>query len=172
MELEEIINSLDRAAAFIDLTRLYLNGTDELRQLISDRWDFGVTWDLPDQTRLACSKGERWSCRERIEASLTYSAIAVNQIINEREEIIALAVIYQSCLAAFVNPRNIFLTVAKVSTSHVRARLLEFLDRDENDKSLKAFFLSATKNIDGEIEIKPSWLIDGVRDNALGGLPK
>ena len=157
LNLEKILKMSDRAAAFIELISLYFYGGDEMRQYIVSNWDFGVSWELPNQARLTCKNNERWSCQQRIEASLAYSAIAVNYVADVREELIALAVIYQSCIFSSLEPDNIFKKVAKVSVPSISAMLINFIDRKEEDKSLAAFFLSAERNDEGEIEIRPTW---------------
>jgi len=157
MTIEKILEMADRAAAFIELIRLYFDGPDEARKEIVKNWDFSVNWDLPNQTRLACQNGERWSCQERIEASLAYFAIAANLVGDYREELIALALIYQSCVIAGLDPYRIFEKIAKICEPDVRAMLMNFSARNEDDKSLAAFFLSAQINKDGEMEIRPTW---------------
>jgi len=153
MKLEAVLVLSDRAAAYIELVSLYFNGTDCTREHIIDKWDFGVGWSVPNQARLACRRRERWSCLQRIEASLAYSAIAAKHSIDFREELIALAVIYQSCIYAELDPKEVFGKIAKVSPPSVKSFILDFLLRKEEDKTLAAFFLLAKQNNDGEIEI-------------------
>ena len=157
MSIETIIKMADRSEAFIELVQVYFEGGDELREYIVQNWDFGVNWAIPDQTRLACQKNQRWPCQVRIEASLAYSAVAANQVSKYREELIALAVIYQSCIAATLDPRRVFEKVAEVSPPKVKEMLAQFLARNEEDKSLSAFLLSTRINNDGETEIILPW---------------
>lgn len=154
MKIEEILNLVDRSEAYIELARLYIVGADDIRVYIVKEWDFGVDWKLPNQARLACKYNEKWTCQERIEASLLYSVIAANSISDYREELIAMAVIYHSCVVAALNPYDIFRKIAEISDLKSREFFLGFLDRSEENKSLAAFFLKAKNNNDGEIEIE------------------
>ncbi|MDB6095148.1 MAG: hypothetical protein JWM32_2710, partial [Verrucomicrobia bacterium] len=62
IELEQVLRLADRSEAYQRLAALYLNGPEELRDLIRAKWDFGVKWTYPNPQRLACRKNERYSC--------------------------------------------------------------------------------------------------------------
>lgn len=157
MDLKPIISMPDRREAYYLLVDEFLRGSEELRSYIVAKWDFGVSWEYPDQARLACTKGEPRTCEERIVASLAYDAIAANHPVDLRDTLVAFAVIYNSCIAANVNPNDVFRRVASVSGSTVGREMIKFLDRREEDKNLAAFMLVARKNEEGELEIMPNW---------------
>lgn len=160
MHLETVLKMPDRAEAFIELVRLLFYGDDAERDSIVKNWNFGVDWVYPNQTRLACNKKERWSSQTKIEASLAYFLLETKHESDYRENLIALAVIYQSCIAADLDARIIFEKIAKYATPRVKDMFANFLMRKEEDKSLAAFMLMAEKNEDGEIEIRFEWNMD------------
>jgi hypothetical protein len=158
-QLEEILKLADRQDAYQHLAALFLQGPDEARDLIQAKWDFGLKWVYPNMQRLGCRKNERYSCDERILASLAYDAIANPKKEDFREKLLAWAHIYQSCLAAGIVPEELFRQAASVSSPDVAKMMMDFINRREEHKSMKAFDLITRTNSDGEIEIKPSWHI-------------
>jgi hypothetical protein len=151
--IKPIVELPDREDAYYRLVSLYVEGPEQLREEIRSKWDFGVDWTYPDQTRLACSKNEKRSIQERIMASLVYDAIEDLRQEGYREKLVALAVIYQSCIAAGLDPEEEFEKVASISSPRTALFLKEFIERDPEDKSMKAFMLTRKINSDGEIEI-------------------
>jgi hypothetical protein len=157
-DIKEILELDDRRKAYMLLVDLYINSTPELRSYVNQQWNFGVEWIYPNQMRLACSKGEIFSREDRLLASLVYDALSEKIESDIRENIIAHAVIYNSCLYANIDPNIIFLKVANIAPSRVSDSLRGFLARSSQDKSMEAFMLKAIKNADGEIEIQQGWL--------------
>jgi hypothetical protein len=156
-QLEGILKLADRREAYQRLAALFLQGPEEARDFIREMWDFGFKWVLPNIQRLACRKGERYSCDERVVAILVYSAIQNPNKVDVREKLLAWAVVYHCCVAAGIVPEELFRQAASVSSPGMARMMRDFIDRPEEAKSMKAFDLVSRTNSDGEIEIKPSW---------------
>lgn len=154
MTIDEILNNPDRGQAYLQLVKLFVEGTDETRNFIVNNWDFRVNWKFPEQTRLACSVGENKTSKERIQASLAYYAIAANRNSDMRDNLIAFAVLYHSCIAAGLDPASEFLEIAILARADLGKALKEFIQRTPEDKSPQAFKLVIKRNLDGEIEIR------------------
>ena len=107
--------------------------------------------------RLACRKNERYSCNERLLAILVYDAIENLKKEEFREKLVGWAHVYQSCLAAGIVPEELFRRAASVSSPRMAQMMMDFINRPEEDKSMKAFELISRTNSDGETKIKPSW---------------
>ncbi|MDR1181553.1 MAG: hypothetical protein LBL13_06215 [Bacteroidales bacterium] len=150
----EILESDDRYKAYMSLVDLYMKDTPELRAYVNRQWDFGVKWVYPNQKRLACAKGEIFSREERLRASLAYDAISAKYESDIRENLIAYAVIYNSCLYASIKPNVIFTQVINVAPKEVADSLRRFLARPSQGKDMAAFMLKAVKNADDETEIQ------------------
>jgi hypothetical protein len=157
MTLDEILGNPNRKEAYYQLVDLFQTGSADIRRQIVANWDFGLEWEYPEQHRLACSIGEQLSCRRRIEASLLYHVISANQALGGRERLVALAVIYHSCIFAGLDPIREFKVAAAIAPAGIHRMLEDFLERRDEDKSAEAFFLLVRKNRDGEIEIRPNW---------------
>lgn len=151
-QIDYILNNKDREAAFFDLVKLYLRSDEETRQEIREDWDYGKEWQYPKWDRLACSVGEKYGPEEKLITSLTYHAIE-NTKLTHREQLIDLGVIYQSCLFADLDPAVLFKRIAEVSTPNVAKRLIDFIARNEEDKSLNAFCLTVHIDAHGEREL-------------------
>jgi hypothetical protein len=158
-ELEEILKLIDRQDAYERLVAIFLQGPEEVRDLIRTKWDFGLKWNLPNIQRLAYQKNERYSCGERVLAILVYSAIANPKKVDFRDKLVAWAVVYHSCLVAGIVPEELFRRAASVSSPSMAQMMRDFINRPEEAKSMKAFDLVSRTNSDGETEIKPSWHI-------------
>lgn len=158
-KLEQILKLDDRQDAYQRLVALFLQGPEEARDSIRAKWDFGMKWILPNIQRLACQKNERYSCEERILAALVYDAIENPKKVDFRDQLVLWAHVYQSCLAARIVPEELFRRAASVSSPGMGQMMMDFVNRPEEAKSMKAFDLISRTNSDGEIEIKPSWHI-------------
>ena len=156
-ELEMVLRLPDRGEAYQRLSALFLNGPSELRDLIRARWAFGVKWTYPNPQRLACGKNERYTCEERIAATLIYDAIENFSSENIRDKLVAWAVVYHSCLAAGIVPEEQFSRVASIASPEVYQAMMDFVNRPREDKSMGAFMLVKRTNMDGETEILPLW---------------
>jgi hypothetical protein len=157
IELEQVLQLADRSEAYQRLAALFLNGPEELRNLVRAKWDFGVKWTYPNTQRLACRKNERYSCEERIVATLIYDAIENLRSEDMRDKLVAWAVVYHSCHATGIVPDEQFSRVASISSPSIAQAMTDFINRPEEDKSMNAFMLVERKNVDGETEILPSW---------------
>ena len=153
--IKEALQVVNRQDAYYHLVETYMQGPEEVREMIRRKWDFGVEWEYPNPRRLACLKNETHSCRERARALLTYEAIMDLRQGDPRDELMTLALVYHGCLTAGIDPKHLFEEVASVSTNRTARFLLDFVARPPEDKSLDAFMLAMEKNGDGEIEIFP-----------------
>jgi hypothetical protein len=90
LKVEDIIKLQDRKEAYHELAALYIKGPEKVREQIRKDWDYGVEWIYPDLRRLACSKNEKRSSRERILASLVYDAIENFREESHREKLVSL----------------------------------------------------------------------------------
>ncbi|HEX3626880.1 MAG TPA: hypothetical protein VH280_15835 [Verrucomicrobiae bacterium] len=160
-QLEEILKLADGQDAFQRLVSLFLQGPEEARDLIRAKWDFGYKWIYANMQRLACQKNERYSCGERLLAALVYDAIENMKMKVEdwRDKLVGWSVVYHSCLAARIVPEELFTRAVSVSAPSMAQMMMDFINRPEEAKSMKAFDLVSRTNSDGEIEIKPSWHI-------------
>jgi len=156
-QLEGILKLADRQDAYQRLVALFLQGPEEARDLIRAKWDFGFKWIYPNMQRLACRKNERYSCDERLLAALVYDAIEDLKKEELREKLVGWANVYHCSLAAGVVPEELFRRAASVSSPSMAQMILDFINRREEHKSMKAFDLISRTNSDGETEIKPSW---------------
>lgn len=156
--VQEVLLSTNRKEAYYRLVAIYMQGPDEIREIIRKQWDFGMEWIYPNPRRLACSINEGHSCRERALALLVYEAIMDLRQSDLRDELMTLAIVYHGCIAAGIKPKDVFEEVASVSSSRTARFLLDFIKRSPHEKSLEAFMLVAEKNADDEIEIVPSWI--------------
>lgn len=156
-QLEGILKLADRQDAYQRLVALFLQGPEETRGFIRTKWDFGLKWIYPNPQRLACRKNERYSCVERILAILVYDAIENLKEEGLRDTLVGWAHVYQSCLAAGIVPEELFRRAASVSSANMAQMMMDFINRPEVAKSMKAFQLISRTNSDGETEIKPSW---------------
>ena len=156
-QLEEILKLIDRQDAFQRLVALFLQGTEEARDLIRAKWDFGLKWIYPNPQRLACRKNERYSCGERNLAILVYDAIENLKKEELREKLVGWANVYHCCLTAGIVPEELFRRAASVSSPRMAQMMMDFINRSKKDKSMEAFDLISRTNSDGETEIKPSW---------------
>jgi len=156
-QLEEILKLADGEDAYQRVVALFLQGPEEARDLIRAKWDFGFKWVYPNPQRLACRKNERYSCDERALAFLVYDAIENLKNEEPREKLVGWAVVYHSCLAAGIVPEELFRRAASVSSPRMAQMMMDFINRSEEAKSMKAFELVSRTNSDREIEIKPSW---------------
>ena len=158
-QLEGILKLVDGQDAYQRLVALFLQGTEEARDLIRAKWDFGFNWVYPNMQRLACRKNERYSCDERLLAALVYDAIENLKNEEFREKLVGWSVVFHSCLAAGIVPEELFRRAASASSPSMAQLMMDFINRPKEHKSMKAFELVSRTNSDGETEIKPSWHI-------------
>lgn len=157
MDIDSILSMADREEAFLLLAERYASEGSELRSFVREGWDFDVQWEFPNPSRLACRKHEKSSCEERIKASLVYEVITSSTDADVRDNLVAWAVIYQSCCFAGIDPDATFKQVARLAPDDFARRLNAFIARQPEDKSLEAFMLQKHINADGETEILLPW---------------
>ena len=158
LKIKDIIKNQDREEAYYQLVSLYFKGPEQIREQIRKNWDYGVEWIFPNQRRLACTKDEKHSSHERILASLAYDAIEDFQKEDVHEKLVALSVVYHSCIEAGLNANDEFESIAAISSERVATFFRDFIQRNHEDKSKEAFMLTTKINSDDETEIFPSWM--------------
>jgi hypothetical protein len=139
-KIDSVLAMSDRAKAYYELVKYYKYASAEERNMIRTGWDFNREWIYPDETTLACNISNMPSCAERIEAALMYDSIE-NFKFDKRDSLIGICIVYHSALEAGINVVQLFKDVAKISDQDVSNTLISFLERNEKDKSLKAFGL-------------------------------
>ena len=153
--LDEILKNPDRRKAYLDLAQEYMSRDQSFRDMVTQGWNFNVPWEFPNRRRLASTKGEIDSPEIRIRAVLLFFSIAEKGWLRDvRDILVGLAFCYHSCLAAGIDPDKMFRAVAEVSTPKIREILIGFIERSEDNKSMKAFKLVRTDGEDGEIIIE------------------
>ena len=149
-----LLTMQDRESASIALGGAFLAAPLAERAAVQAVWPFGVEWIWPSQWRLACTKGERGTPRERIVASLVLMVLEAP--LDEREGVLMLAVVYHGSLLAGLDPDAIFSMVAAAAPT-AAAALNGFAARSAPDKAMAAFGLDVRTNADGEQELHADW---------------
>lgn len=157
MTIQHLIEMEDRLEAYYMLVDVYCSATDDIRRDLIAQWNFNVPWKYPNPSRLACNAGETHTPNEKITASLVYYSLNSGTGQIEKEDIIGLAVIYNSCILAGLDADKIFRLVASISFGDVPKFLTDFIKRTPDDKEMDAFWLVANKNSDDEFEITIDW---------------
>jgi len=151
-EIDIILNNPDKEVAYFKLVDLYMRSNEKMRKEMRQDWDYGENWLYPKRYRLACLIGEKYAPKEKITALLLSHTLEDTEC-THRHQLMSLGNIYQSCILAGLNPSTIFKTVADMSTPNVAKRLNDFLKRDDENKSLKAFHLVVHECEDGDKEL-------------------
>jgi hypothetical protein len=149
--LQQLVNRPDRAAAVIELARLFLAAAATQRELVRAGWPFGAAWPYPDPARLGCDRGETAPARERIVASLALEYL--EGVFGSREHLIVLSATYRACELAGLDPTTVFEQVAGALDASGACWLRSFLSRSKSDREPSAFGLVERSNEDGEVEI-------------------
>ena len=155
--LDGILKNPDRRTAYLDLAQNYMTRDQAFRDMVTQGWDFNVSWKYSDGRRLASTKNDIVSPEIRIRTGLLYYSIAEKYSRDVRDDLMGIAICYHSCLAADIDPETMFRSVAEVSTPKVRKLLVDFIERSDENKSMKAFSLVRINGEDGDIVIKASW---------------
>ena len=147
-ELEIILELKDRKEAYLKLVKLYINSDIEFKKYINNRWDFEKKWEYPDSCKLYSV--------ESIESAIVYYLIDIS-LEYEREALVDLCAIYYSAERLGLNPKNFFKKYADIAPTKISDFLLNFANRKEEDKSLKAFGWSETFDKDNNVVLIPYW---------------
>jgi hypothetical protein len=137
--LQAILLEQEPKEAFYNLCYLYSEALPEQRFEIRKRWDFNRTWELPDQTTLACDLPEDRSSEERIRASLIYTSLMNDY--DYRDVLVWLAPIYHSALKSGINAESLFKEISDISSPIAASLIHSFINRPPNSKSLSAWCL-------------------------------
>jgi hypothetical protein len=153
--LDRILMNPDRRVAYLDLTQEYIKNDDFFRTTVSELWDFGTTWIFPDRRRLTSITDEFSTPEQKIMACLLYYSIDFRYSqVDIREVIWQVAILYHTCIAAKLEPDIIFRSIASISLPEISRLLISFIERPEEQKSMKAFSLGKFIHDDGAIEIR------------------
>lgn len=155
--LDGILKNPDRRKAYLDLAHAYITRDQSFRDMVTQGWDFNVEWKYSNGCRMASKNNEDGSPEINIRTGLLYYSIAEKDSRDVRDDLIGIAICYHSCLAAGIDPDEMFRSVAEVSTPKVRKLLIDFIERPDDNKSMKAFHLTRTDDENGDIVIKVSW---------------
>jgi hypothetical protein len=153
--LDKILMNPDRYVAYLDLTQEYIKNDVFFRTTVSELWDFGTTWIFPDRRRLTSTNEEFSTPEQRIKACLLYYSIDFRSCqIDIRDVMWQVAILYHTCIVAKLEPNIIFRSIAQISHPIVSSLLINFTERPEEQKSMKAFSLGKFTHDDGVVEIR------------------
>lgn len=141
----------DRAAAVVELGRRFGTATESERRLVRDGWPFSAKWPYPDPSRLGCQKGEPFSSRDRIVASLVLDHL--EGLFGSREHLIAMSATCRSCELAGLDPATVMEEVASALPPEPAEYVRAFLRRPESGRRAECFGLVESLDADGEIEL-------------------
>jgi hypothetical protein len=154
--LKTILLEVEPEEAFYQLCELYCQVLPEQRAGIQKCWDFNRTWELPDQTTLACTITKKHSSEERIRASLIYASLMNWH--DYRDTLLWLAPIYHSALQSAIQADILFRDIANISSPVAASAIHSFIHRASNDKSLAAWGLEEELIAQG-VKIRPAILL-------------
>lgn len=152
--LSGLLSPLDRGAAALALASKWLEASTQERECVANGWSWGVMWSYPRMGRLACTVGERGSSLERIQTVLIMSWLDARD--RSREQTILYCELYHSCVFAGLDPTLVFSEVAQTLPNSGGDPMLRFLERSEADKALEAFGFVASRDNNGEWELRAS----------------
>ena len=155
--LDAIVKNPDRHRAYLDLAHEYMTRDQSFRDMVTQGWDFNVEWKFLNGCRRASKNNDAGSPEISIRTGLLYYSIAEKNSRDVRDDLMGIAICYHSCLAAGIDPNEMFRSVAEVSTPKVRKLLIDFIERPDEKKSMKAFRLVRIDDENGDIVIKADW---------------
>lgn len=152
--LQPILSEPNRKKAWYDLAETYMAQDEEFRLTVSKFWDFGVDWEwrLP-----ISSAGIPVPILSRVRSHLIYYSVAVRYSRDIRDDLCGIAHTYHLCDANGYDANEVFRSVAKVSLPIIGRLLINFVERDPDLRSLKAFCLEKVEQPDGTFEIVRNW---------------
>lgn len=145
--VQPILDNPDRTKAYLDLAEVYMASDPSFRMTVSKYWDFGTEWKF-DKTM---------PILKRTQASLIFYSIAVKQSVDLRDDLMGIATDYHRCVANGLDADQVFRSVAEVSLPFVAGILIDFIEREPEDRNLKAFGLKTVPLPDGSFEIERDW---------------
>lgn len=155
---EELLDRRDDPSAALELTKRFLSATDSERTEVVRAWNPLLVWATPNPWRLACASERPGDSRERILVNLLFQALHIPSAGDIRESIMGLAVAFNSCELAGLNPVEVFEEVAQAVRGSAGNELLAFAKRDPEDRSMDAFALTAVEDPAGGYELSQDWL--------------
>ncbi len=143
-------------SACIRFTKDFLAAPSVEQASVVKLWDPELRWVLPSPWRLACEGDRPGTPVERILADLLFQALG-SPYIDQRELLMGLAVVHNSCRLAGIDPLTIFEAIAKAVDGPAAQALRDFASRDAEDQSMEAFMLEAVVDSGGGYEIRARW---------------
>ncbi len=139
--------SLDnRLEATIELGKLLMASGRELWCQLRENWDKEVQWSYPKDSHLACENYELGTPKDRIIAMLLLNSIESHE--DWRDQLSVYCVAYHSCIFAGIDPDRLFEEVAEIIGDETSSWLIDFKNREPQDKSLDGFLFVAQKESD------------------------
>lgn len=148
-------NRQDPSASIL-FAKEFLAGSPSDRTHVVTHWDPNLLWVLPNPWRLACTDEGPGSPMERIQTDLVFQALRISAL-EVREATMGLAVAYNSCGLAGIDPKPVFEEIAQAVGGGAGQALRAFVNRDAKDQSMEAFLLTAVDCSGGGYEIVPNW---------------
>ena len=152
--LQPILDEPDRKKAFFDLVDVYIKGDDDFRKTVCECWDFGVRWKYCDPSRMASTTEDGIPPLQKIRADMICHALCIKDSLDFRDDLMSISVDYHSCVAAGLDPDEIFRSIAAISPPKLSKLLIGFVERAPVDRSMKAFGLRKLVHEDGTIELQ------------------
>lgn len=140
----------------ITFSKDFLNAPSGERAEVIRSWDPALEWSLPNPWRLACTDETPGTPEERIRTDLLFQTLDLSDV-DVRESIMGLAVAYNSCRLAGIDPNPVFEEIANAVGGVASQVLQDFSSRDADDQSMESFMLVAVANPGGGYEIRANW---------------
>jgi len=143
-------------SACITFAEAFLAAPRSEREVVTNGWDPGLEWVLPNPWRLACVDEGPGSRIDRIRTDLLFQALAIGAV-DAREAIMGFAVVHNSCRLADVSPSAVFEEVAQAVGGSAARALRDFAARSPKHQSMESFMLTAIADPGGGYEIRAKW---------------
>jgi hypothetical protein len=147
MEIDSIYSEHDPLGSYMRLIRAYLDASPEVQDEIQRDWDFGREWACPRALELP-GHDARYSVRERALACLT-SLIINNPWSDVRDVIMSIAIVYHGVRLGGDDPDQVLMEFASRTRGEIPDLVRSFVNRDEENKSMKAFRLEPVHDNEG-----------------------
>lgn len=156
--LGRLFSMADRQSAFVLLTKMYIASSFQRRAELIESWPFDNTWQVPPRDRCTFRIGEPFSPEDRIKARLVVYSMRPEwkQLydLDYRDVMVDIARNYHSARIVQIDADELFREIAGVSVPAAAQWLVNFADRNPDDKSMAAFCLRTYVNSDGEIGLR------------------
>jgi hypothetical protein len=129
----------------LDVCRAFSSAPLEERSAFQHLWRPVGFKAWPDPFRLTCAKDGPGTCAERIRVKLIDAALTLPFERDPRDSLMALAVIYASCVLARLHPDTEFAEVARLVGSPGADFLTKFASSLSDDNVMERFRLAAAE---------------------------